>query len=85
MLKSFLTPRRPTRGHPRTLNIQGRATVLAVNLIEDRVVAEKKFLQETNFQEDESEAFKADALDNFEKHYGEKKKLRDMWKNNYES
>tara|TARA_Y100001973_G_C5187038_1_gene328520 strand:- start:739 stop:888 length:150 start_codon:yes stop_codon:yes gene_type:complete len=45
----------------------------------------KKFLQETNFQDDESEAFKADALDNFEKHYGDKKKLRDMWKNNYES
>ena len=35
---------------------------------------------------DESEAFKADALDNYEKHYGDsKKKLRDMWKNNYES
>ena len=45
----------------------------------------KKFLQETNF-DDESEAFKSDALDNYEKHYGDrKKKLRDMWKNNYES
>ena len=32
----------------------------------------KQFLQETNFQE-ESEAFKNDALDNFEKHYPTKK------------
>ena len=32
----------------------------------------KQFLQETNFQ-DESEAFKNDALDNFEKHYPSKK------------
>ena len=31
-----------------------------------------RFLQETNF-DDEMEAFKSDALDNYEKHYGEKK------------
>lgn len=42
------------------------------NSTEGKVVAERKFLQETNFS-DESEAFKADALDNFEKHYGAKK------------
>ena len=32
----------------------------------------RQFLQETNFQ-DESEAFKDDALNNFEKNYGKKK------------
>ena len=78
--------RRHIRVHQRILNMPVRAIVLDANLIEDRVVAEKKFLQETNFQDDESEAFKVDALDNYEKHYGEKKrKLRDMWKNNLES
>ena len=40
----------------------------AVNVTEGKVVADKKFLQETNFAE-ESEAFKSDAIDNFEKHY----------------
>ena len=35
-------------------------------------MTEKQFLQETNFQE-ESDAFKSDALDNFEKNYGKKK------------
>ena len=44
----------------------------------------KQFLQETNFQE-ESEAFKNDALDNFEKHYptDKRSKIKDkfsQWK-----
>jgi len=60
--------------------MQREADALVVNLIEDKVVAERQFLQETNFQ-DESDAFKADALDNFEKHYGKKK---DRPKSKYE-
>ena len=57
----------------RTLNILREVVALVVNPIEDKVVAERTFLQETNFA-DEVDAFKADALDNYEKHYGEKKK-----------
>ena len=63
------------RAHRRILNTPREVVALAVNLIEDKVVAERQFLQETNFQ-DEADAFKADALDNYEKHYGQKKKDR---------
>ena len=52
--------------------MQREAVALAVNPTEDKVVAERQFLQETNFQ-DEVDAFKTDALDNYEKHYGKKK------------
>ena len=51
-------------------------------------MSERKFLQETNFQ-DEGEAFKTDALENFAKHYPstdadnnkEKSKLHRRWSN----
>ena len=65
--------RTPIKVVQRTLNIHREVVALAVNPIEDKVVAERTFLQETNFA-DEADAFKADALDNYEKHYGEKKK-----------
>ena len=65
--------RRLIKGLLIILNIAREVVALAVNPIEDKVVAERTFLQETNFA-DEVDAFKADALDNYEKHYGEKKK-----------
>jgi hypothetical protein len=43
----------------------------------------KQFLQETNFDE-ESEAFKRDALDNIEKHYPNSSRLK-QWKEKYKA
>jgi hypothetical protein len=44
----------------------------------------KKFLQETNFSEDESECFKQDALQNIEKHYPNSPRLK-QWKEKYKA
>ena len=51
--KSFLLIRRLIRDVPRILNIPRGVTLLKRNAIGDKDVAERKFLQETNFQEDE--------------------------------
>jgi len=75
MLRSYHMIRGLIRDHRRILNTVRGVVDLVVNLIEDKAVAERKFLQETNFA-DEIDAFKSDALDNYEKHYGEKKKDR---------
>ena len=52
-MRLFPLIRRPIKDLPRTLNIPGGVTLLNVNGIGDKDVAERKFLQETNFQEDE--------------------------------
>ena len=49
----FLLIRKPIKVLQRTLNIQRGVTLLNANVIEVKDVAERKFLQETNFQEDE--------------------------------
>ena len=49
----FLLIRRPIRDLQRILNIPREVTLLNANGIGDKDVAERKFLQETNFQEDE--------------------------------
>jgi predicted metal-dependent RNase len=51
----FPLKRRLIRDHPRILNIAREAVDLVANIIEDRAVAEKQFLQETNFSEDVEE------------------------------
>ena len=38
---------------------------------------QRRFLQETNFDE-ELDAFKTDAIDNYEKHYGTKKPSKEL-------
>ena len=43
----------------------------------------RRFIQETNF-DDESEAFKVDALDNIEKHYPDSKRAQ-AWKEKYKN
>jgi hypothetical protein len=52
-LKSTQLKRKPIKVLLRILNTQGRATLLVVKSIEVKDVAERKFLQETNFQEEE--------------------------------
>jgi len=52
-LRLFLLIRRHIKDLLRILNIQRRVTLLIVSVIGDKGVAERKFLQETNFQEDE--------------------------------
>ena len=44
--------KRPIRDLQRTLNIQGGAIPLGVNPTEVKDVADRKFLQETSFEED---------------------------------
>ena len=73
MLRLSNMIRKLIRDHRRILNTARGVVDLVVNLIRDKAVADRKFLQETNFA-DEIDAFKSDALDNYEKHYGEKKK-----------
>lgn len=51
--RSSLLIRRLIRDVLRTLNIPGGVILLKRNAIGDKDVAERKFLQETNFQEDE--------------------------------
>jgi len=51
--KSFLLIRRLIKDVLRILNIPRGVTLLKRNAIGDKDVAERKFLQETNFQEDE--------------------------------
>ena len=52
-MRLFLPIRRPIKGVRRILNIQRGVILLNANVIGVKDVAERKFLQETNFQEDE--------------------------------
>ena len=52
-LRLFPLIRRRIRDVRRTLNIPRGVTLLSANGIGDKDVADRKFLQETNFQEDE--------------------------------
>ena len=54
-MRLFPLIRRPIRDLQRILNIPREVTLLNVNGIGDRDVAERKFLQETNFQEEYDE------------------------------
>ena len=54
-MRLFLPIRRPIKGVLRILNIQRGVTLLKRNAIGDKDVAERKFLQETNFQEEYDE------------------------------
>ena len=55
ILKLFPPIRRPIKDLQRTLNIPVEVTLLKRNAIGDKDVAERKFLQETNFQEEYDE------------------------------
>ena len=54
-MRLFPLIRRPIRDLQRILNIPREVTLLKRNVIGDKDVAERKFLQETNFQEEYDE------------------------------